>query len=139
MKNDSKRVLATVLSITGEGGTANLLFRAYEYVSGQFTENGIYGLLLIIVILSFLLLFCIFFIKPLIISVIEWVSLTILHSREVSKQNNNQSNHTTTVREEVNKLLEDKVAQVGVHGRKNIDNDEQLGKIIDLLSEKKKR
>ncbi len=100
-------------------GGGGIIFNIVLYIKNQYSEDKFYGLILIVIAAIFTLLFCIYFIKP----IIDWIFINILHKRECS--NNDEkfiSNHLCRIiKFKINKKLE--------------QEESNNGKIIKIIEE----
>ncbi len=107
----------------GDGGFIfNILLKIFHYIKNQYNEDKVYGLVFIGIIAIFILLFCVYFILP----IIEWCFIDKLHKREIDKGNRD----VKIARNQTNKIIDYYIASK--KRRKNID-EKKINELIEEL------
>ncbi len=104
-------------------GGGGIIFNILYYIKNQYSEDKFWGLLLIVIGAVFTLIFCIYFVLP----IVELVFINKMHEREINSKDGKKkyiSNHLGKIIEfKINKNL----------NKKDITN-EKIDKIIDNLN-----
>lgn len=103
-------------------GGGGVIFSIINYIKNQYSEDKFYGLLLILIVAIFTLIFCIYFIRP----IIEWVFINKMHEREVNNKKNDKKHISDQFGKIINFKINRKLKQEEL-------NDEKITKTINEL------
>lgn len=105
---------------------SGFIFNIFDYIKNQYENDKSYGLTLIIIAVICCLIFLIFFVKPIILSCIDWHNVVVLHKQEM----NNKKDDVKYISNKTGEIINLSIDEMNKRRQKNINNEEEFKKIV---------
>lgn len=130
-----KRIIATISIILGAGGIVFIKKEISSLIDFINNLDNSSQVIVLGMILLFVLLICVFFLKPIILALIRWLTFKKIHSEELS---NTHKTDKTFAKSKIKSLSKTMFSELDETDKESKEDFEKIKKIADYVEKRKK-